>query len=117
MMDWQGQKLSELLMQIMLVVFAIVSFATGYLAGSFQLMLLIYAGGVILTTLVTVPNWSFFNRHPLKWLDPIEAEKHPEPLPPTSKKKSSSKHHQKGLLDGDTAISSSFRISNLLRVL
>ncbi|XP_077216301.1 signal peptidase complex subunit 1-like isoform X4 [Tasmannia lanceolata] len=95
MMDWQGQKLSELLMQIMLVVFAIVSFATGYLAGSFQLMLLIYAGGVILTTLVTVPNWSFFNRHPLKWLDPIEAEKHPEPLPPTSKKKSSSKHHQK----------------------
>ncbi|XP_077233448.1 microsomal signal peptidase 12 kDa subunit (SPC12) [Tasmannia lanceolata] len=94
-MDWQGQKLSELLMQIMLVVFAVMAFITGYSVGSFQMMLLIYAGGVILTTLITVPNWPFFNRHPLKWLDPIEAEKHPKPQPTSSKKKPSSKHHQK----------------------
>ena len=78
-MDWQGQKLAEQLMQILLLAFAVVSFGTGYVLGSFQMMMLIYAGGVVLTTLVTVPNWPFFNRHPLKWLDPSEAEKHPKP--------------------------------------
>ncbi|KAI6686684.1 hypothetical protein NL676_032597 [Syzygium grande] len=94
-MDWQGQKLAEQLMQIMLVASAVVAFATGYTIGSFQMMILIYAGGVVLTTLVTVPNWPFFNRHPLKWLDPTEAEKHPKPQPQqpssSSKKKSSKK--------------------------
>ncbi|PIA51161.1 hypothetical protein AQUCO_01100181v1 [Aquilegia coerulea] len=99
-MDWQGQKLAEQLMQILLVGFAVIAFGIGYTIGSFQMMLLIYAGGVLLTTLITVPNWPFFNRHPLKWLDPIEAERHPKPQPSvvtaTSKKtKTSSKSHQK----------------------
>ncbi|KAL4570113.1 hypothetical protein LXL04_025764 [Taraxacum kok-saghyz] len=78
-MDWQGQKLAEQLMQIVLVLFAIGAFITGYIMGSFQLMLFIYAGGVVLTTLITIPNWPFFNRHSLKWLDPSEVEKHPKP--------------------------------------
>ncbi|KMZ72998.1 putative Signal peptidase complex subunit [Zostera marina] len=78
-MDWVGQKLSETLMQVMLVVSAIVAFSTGYILASFRLMLLVYLGGVVLTTLVTVPNWPFFNRHPLKWLEPSEAERHPRP--------------------------------------
>ncbi|KVH95682.1 probable signal peptidase complex subunit 1 [Cynara cardunculus var. scolymus] len=78
-MDWEGQKVAEQLMQIMLVVFAIGGFITGYFMGSFQLMLFIYAGGVVLTTLITIPNWPFFNRHPLQWLDPSEIEKHPKP--------------------------------------
>lgn len=80
-MDWQGQKLAEQLMQIMLVAFAVVAFLTGYVMGSFRLMILVYAGGVFLTTLITVPNWPFFNRHPLKWLDPSVAEKYPKPQP------------------------------------
>lgn len=67
-------------MQIMLVSFAVVAFVSGCVLGSFQLMLLIYAGGVVLTSLITVPNWPFFNRHPLKWLDPSEADKHPKPV-------------------------------------
>ncbi|VVA20039.1 PREDICTED: signal peptidase [Prunus dulcis] len=93
MMDWQGQKLAEQLMQILLLVFAVVGFLTGYITGSFQMMVLTYAGGVVLTTLVTVPNWPFFNRNPLKWLDPSEAEKHPKPQPqqPVSSKKKASK--------------------------
>eukprot|EP01018_Ginkgo_biloba_P015914 Gb_35765 [translate_table: standard] len=75
-MDWQGQKLSELLMQIMLVVSALVAFITGYIMSSFMNMLIIYAAGVIITLLTTVPDWPFFNRHPLQWLDPKEAEIH-----------------------------------------
>ncbi|KAI5679361.1 hypothetical protein M9H77_10311 [Catharanthus roseus] len=78
-MDWQGQKLAEHLMQIMLVSFAGVSLVTGYILGSFQMMLIVYGGGVVLTSLITLPNWPFFNRHPLNWLDPSEVEKHPKP--------------------------------------
>ena len=92
-MDWQGQKLAEQLMQILLVGFAVVAFTAGYALGSFQMMLLIYASGVVITTLITVPNWPFYNRHTLKWLDPREAEKHPKPqiANSSSKKKSSKK--------------------------
>ncbi|KAK2438033.1 putative signal peptidase complex subunit [Trifolium repens] len=90
-MDWEGQKLAEQLMQIMLLSFAVIAFGAGYIMASFQTMILTYAGGVVLTTLVTLPNWPFFNHHPLKWLDPSEAEKHPKPQPSvnvTAKKKS-----------------------------
>ncbi|XP_057822262.1 signal peptidase complex subunit 1 [Cryptomeria japonica] len=75
-MDWQGQKQSEILMQIMLVVSAVAAFVTGYVMSSFKNMLLIYAAGVVLTLLTTVPDWPLFNRHPLQWLDPKEAEIH-----------------------------------------
>ncbi|KAJ8759083.1 hypothetical protein K2173_003321 [Erythroxylum novogranatense] len=92
LMDWQGQKLAEQLMQILLLAFAVVAFAAGYVMGSFQLMILTYAGGVVLTTLITVPNWPWFNHHPLQWLDTSEAEKHPKPQQHvTSKKKSAKK--------------------------
>ncbi|MCL7044711.1 hypothetical protein MKW94_009766 [Papaver nudicaule] len=94
-MDWQGQKLSEQLMQIMLVASALIAFAVGYVIGSFRLMLLIYLGGVILTTLITVPNWPIFNRHPLKWLESEEAERNPKPLQTVIPKKKTSKAHQK----------------------
>ncbi|XP_015698555.2 probable signal peptidase complex subunit 1 [Oryza brachyantha] len=78
-MDWQGQKLAEMLMQLLLVASAVAAFVVGYAVADFQLMLLVYAGGVVLTALVTVPNWPFFNRHPLKWLEAAEADRHPRP--------------------------------------
>ncbi|KAK3027678.1 hypothetical protein RJ639_041388 [Escallonia herrerae] len=58
-------------------------------SGWHLMMLFVYAGGVVLTTLITVPNWPFFNGNLLKWLDPSEAEKHPKPqsASSTSKKK------------------------------
>ncbi|ESQ48526.1 hypothetical protein EUTSA_v10021836mg [Eutrema salsugineum] len=88
-MDWQGQKLAEELMQILLLVFGGVAFIAGYATSSFRTMMLIYSGVVLFTTMITVPNWPFFNRHPLKWLDPILAEKYPKPemTTVTSKKK------------------------------
>lgn len=69
-----------MLMQVLLVASAVAAFLVGYAMADFQLMLLVYAGGVVLTALVTVPNWPFFNRHPLKWLDPAEADRHPRPI-------------------------------------
>ncbi|KAL1202390.1 Signal peptidase complex subunit 1 [Cardamine amara subsp. amara] len=93
-MDWKGQKLSEELMQILLLVFGGVAFITGYATSSFRTMMLIYAGAVLFTTMITVPNWPFFNRHPLKWLDPIQAEKYPKPeLTNVISKKKKNKHY------------------------
>lgn len=94
-MDWQGQKRAEMLMQIFLVASAVAAFAIGYLMRDFRLMMLIYAGGVVLTAFITVPNWPFFNRHPLKWLDPSEAEKHPKPQISTNTFSSSKKKASK----------------------
>ncbi|KAL9267185.1 Signal peptidase complex subunit 1-like protein [Drosera capensis] len=79
-MDWQGQKLAEHLLQIFLIAFAITAFIVGYSLASFQLMLAVYAGGVVLTSLMIIPNWPWFNKHPLKWLEPGEAEKYPKPV-------------------------------------
>ncbi|MQL79821.1 hypothetical protein Taro_012238 [Colocasia esculenta] len=108
LMDWQGQKLSEMLMQAMLVASAVAAFAAGYALGSFQTMLLVYAGGIVLTALVTLPNWPFYNRHPLKWLDPAEAERHPRPQPvaAAASKKKPSKNHQKfmGFVAGEEPV-------------
>ncbi|OIS99208.1 putative signal peptidase complex subunit 1 [Nicotiana attenuata] len=50
-------------------------------------MLLTYAGGVVFTALVTIPNWPVYNRNPLSWLDSSEAEKHPKPLAANSSSK------------------------------
>ncbi|VVA97623.1 unnamed protein product [Arabis nemorensis] len=66
-------------MQILLLVFSGVAFIAGYATSSFRTMMFIYAGVVLLTALITVPNWPFFNHHPFKWLDPSEAEKYPKP--------------------------------------
>lgn len=93
-MDWQGQKLAEQMMQIMLLAFGVVGYAVGFVMGSFQTMVLVYSIGVLLIALLTIPNWPFSNRHPLLWLDPTEFEKHPGPEPQnplTFKNKSSKK--------------------------
>lgn len=73
-MDWQGQKLAEQLMQYTLLVAALVALAAGYMTASYRLMLLIYVVGAGVTFLLVVPDWPFFNRNPLEWLDPKEAD-------------------------------------------
>ncbi|KAI4373793.1 hypothetical protein MLD38_011873 [Melastoma candidum] len=98
-MDWQGQRLSEQLMQVMLLTFAVAAYLTGFMVNSFRLMMLIFAGSVVLTALISVPNWPLFDRHPLKWLEPSVAEEfsreHPQKpvsaLAASGKKKSSKK--------------------------
>lgn len=74
-MDWQGQKLAEQLMQYVLFGSALVAFVTGYFTSSYSTMLYIYLAGVVVTFLVAVPDWPFFNRHNITWLDPIFADK------------------------------------------
>ncbi|KAK3015128.1 hypothetical protein RJ639_006278 [Escallonia herrerae] len=57
LMDWQGQKLAKQLMQIMISSFAVMAFLGGYALESFEIMLLVYGGGVVLTSVITVFYW------------------------------------------------------------
>ncbi|KAG0581242.1 hypothetical protein KC19_4G235600 [Ceratodon purpureus] len=74
-MDWEGQRLAELLMQYILLGSALVAFLMGYVSGSFSSMIYVYLAGVVVTFMATVPDWPFFNRHPFTWLEPLYAEK------------------------------------------
>ena len=69
-MDWKGQKLSEKLMQYTVLLAAIIACLIGYLSSSYQLMMLIYACGVVLTFVISVPDWIYFNQNKREWLPP-----------------------------------------------
>ena len=72
-MDWQGQKMVENLMPYLLLGSALVAFLTGYFTSSYSKMMYIYLAGMVVTLLVTVPNWPCYNRHPFHWLEPVYA--------------------------------------------
>ena len=69
-MDWKGQKLSEQLMQYTVLLSAIIACLIGFLLSSYEMMMLIYAGGVVLTFVISVPDWGYFNQNKLDWLPP-----------------------------------------------
>lgn len=69
-MDWQGQKLSEQLMQGVLLVSALVSFAVGYLTQSHKNMVLIFLAGTTLAGVLSLPAWRYFSLNPMPWLPP-----------------------------------------------
>ncbi|KAL5061300.1 hypothetical protein RYX36_032904, partial [Vicia faba] len=48
--------------RVQLLAFVVIAFGAGYLIASLQTMILTYAGGVVITTLVTLPNWIFFQQ-------------------------------------------------------
>ena len=75
-MDFKGQKLAERMYQVILVIAGIIAFLAGYLSGSFDTMSYVFTCGVIVAVILCVPDWNYFNQHPIKWL-PID-EDHPD---------------------------------------
>jgi signal peptidase complex subunit 1 len=73
-MDFQGQKYAEYLLVRIILAFAAAGFLVGYVLGSFQLMAIINAVGLVVTLLLVVPDWPLFNRHPLEWLQPLKGD-------------------------------------------
>lgn len=73
-MDWQGQKVAEQLMQYLLLGSALLALIAGYFTSSYSRMLVIYLAGVVATLVMAVPNWPWFNRQPLHWLEPMYAD-------------------------------------------
>ena len=73
-MDWQGQKLAEEIMQWGVLAAAAIAFLVGYFMSSFQVMLIVYGVLTLVVLLLVVPDWGFFNKNPLEWLDPKLAQ-------------------------------------------
>ncbi|KAF2861885.1 SPC12-domain-containing protein [Piedraia hortae CBS 480.64] len=66
--DFEGQRLAELVTYTLLTITGAVSFLLGILTGN--IFYAAYAGlvGTALTFLLVVPPWPYFNRHPVRWL-------------------------------------------------
>lgn len=74
-MDFQGQRLAEQLLLGIILVFAAISFVAGYAMKDFSLMVKINGVGLVLALLAVLPDWPFYNKHPLNWLPPLNPPK------------------------------------------
>ncbi|KAI3336543.1 SPC12-domain-containing protein [Xylariaceae sp. AK1471] len=66
--DFEGQKLAEILATALLCIVGVISFLVGWSLQDIALALKIGLGGTALTFLVVVPPWPFFKQHPVVWL-------------------------------------------------
>lgn len=66
--DFEGQKLAELLATVLLTISGFLSFVVGFFLQDIKLAVYLGLAGTAVTFLVVVPPWPFFNRHPVKWL-------------------------------------------------
>ncbi|KAI0181039.1 SPC12-domain-containing protein [Hypoxylon sp. FL1284] len=71
--DFEGQKLAELLATAVLATVGGVSFLVGFLLQDIALALKIGLAGTALAFLLIVPPWPFFKQHPVRWL-PVGGE-------------------------------------------
>ncbi|KAF2404343.1 microsomal signal peptidase 12 kDa subunit [Trichodelitschia bisporula] len=66
--DFDGQRLAELLYTVLLIASGVVAFIYGYATENVYNCLYAGLAGTALTFLVVVPPWPFFNKHPVTWL-------------------------------------------------
>jgi len=72
--DFEGQRLVEFLITALLATVGVVAFIIGAFKQDIKLALYTGLGGAALTCALVIPPWSFFNRHPVKWL-PVKSNK------------------------------------------
>mmetsp|Transcript_13403 Transcript_13403/g.20119 ORF Transcript_13403/g.20119 Transcript_13403/m.20119 type:complete len:92 (-) Transcript_13403:328-603(-) len=70
-MDYEGQKLCENLFYWMIILFGAVGWVYGYIEQDFVYVFYAWGVGMILSIIICVPDWPWFNRHPVKWLDSV----------------------------------------------
>ncbi|KAI0016935.1 microsomal signal peptidase 12kDa subunit [Xylariomycetidae sp. FL0641] len=66
--DFEGQKLAEVMATILLSAVGAIAFVVGYFLQDIALALKVGLAGTALTFLLVVPPWPFFKRHPVDWL-------------------------------------------------
>jgi signal peptidase complex subunit 1 len=79
-MDFEGQKMAELLMTQVLTAFGVLAFVAGYVTSDFMLMVKIMGVALVVNAVAVLPAWPMYRKNPLKWLPPLY---------PASKSKSS----------------------------
>ncbi|KAG7290502.1 hypothetical protein NEMBOFW57_000504 [Staphylotrichum longicolle] len=66
--DFEGQKLVELLVNVALTLVGAISFFVGYFLQDIKLAVYVGLIGTAAVFVLAVPPWPFYNRHPVKWL-------------------------------------------------
>jgi len=66
--DFEGQRISELVCTVLLSVSAVLALIIGYVKQDIYLTLWVGLGGTVLTMLAVVPPWPFYNQHPQRFL-------------------------------------------------
>ncbi|KAL5373927.1 hypothetical protein DPSP01_012322 [Paraphaeosphaeria sporulosa] len=66
--DFEGQRLAELLTNVLLGAVGIFAFFIGFMAQDITLTLYIGLAGTLVTFLAVVPPWPFYNKNPEGWL-------------------------------------------------
>lgn len=66
--DFEGQRLAELLCNLMLTTAGFLAFIIGFATQNIAYSLWTGLGGTALTFLVVVPPWPFYNQNPVQWL-------------------------------------------------
>ncbi|KAI5854951.1 microsomal signal peptidase 12kDa subunit [Tricharina praecox] len=66
--DFEGQRLAELLTTVLLVASGIVAWIVGFVLGDLKFTVYVGLAGTALTFLTVVPPWPFYNKHPQRWL-------------------------------------------------
>jgi signal peptidase complex subunit 1 len=47
----------------------------GYIQQDFMMTIYGWGAGLLVALVVCVPDWPWFNRHPVKWLDEVPPQK------------------------------------------
>mmetsp|Transcript_18285 Transcript_18285/g.26258 ORF Transcript_18285/g.26258 Transcript_18285/m.26258 type:complete len:82 (+) Transcript_18285:52-297(+) len=77
-MDFEGQKLVEILLQVIITFFGAVGWILGYIKQDFFICFYAWLVGVVLSIIICVPDWPFFNRNPIKWTDSVPEKRKKE---------------------------------------
>jgi signal peptidase complex subunit 1 len=70
-MDYEGQKLCENLFYWIIIIFGAIGWVYGYMEQDFVHVFYAWGVGMILSIIICVPDWPWFNKHPIKWLDSV----------------------------------------------
>eukprot|EP00549_Striatella_unipunctata_P026344 CAMPEP_0118673346 /NCGR_PEP_ID=MMETSP0800-20121206/266_1 /TAXON_ID=210618 ORGANISM="Striatella unipunctata, Strain CCMP2910" /NCGR_SAMPLE_ID=MMETSP0800 /ASSEMBLY_ACC=CAM_ASM_000638 /LENGTH=92 /DNA_ID=CAMNT_0006568389 /DNA_START=63 /DNA_END=341 /DNA_ORIENTATION=- len=70
-MDYQGQRLAELIFHWIICSFGAVGWVYGYIQQDFTFCFYAWLAGVVISVVLCVPDWPFYNRHPIKWLESV----------------------------------------------
>lgn len=75
MMDFKGQAFAETVMMRLLELFGAMAFLIGYSQEDYMLMVKIMGLGLAVTSILVLPPWPVFRRHPIAWLPPLYPDK------------------------------------------
>lgn len=71
MVDYRGQLLGERIYYFLTIAFGAVGWLVGFKEKDFYVTFQGWLAGLVLALLICIPDWPFFNSHPVQWLDEI----------------------------------------------